>query len=42
MAYRPAAHSIYSLENTAPKNIPIAFHNGSNHDYQFMIKVLAE
>ena len=25
-----------------PKNIPIAFHNGSNYDYHFIIKQLIE
>ena len=25
-----------------PKNIPIVFHNGSNYDYHFIIKELAE
>ena len=25
-----------------PKKIPIVFHNGSNYDYHFMIKELAE
>ena len=27
--YRGAAHSIYNLEYSVPKKIPIAFHNGS-------------
>ena len=40
--YRGAAHSIYNLEYSLPKKIPIVFHNGSNYDYHFMIKVLAE
>ena len=33
--YRCALHSIF-----LDKNIPIVFHNGSNHDYQFIIKEL--
>ena len=40
--YRGAAHSIYNLKHSIPKNVPIAFHNGSNYDYQFIIKVFAE
>ena len=40
--YRGAAHSIYNLKHNIPKNVPIAFHNGSNYDYQFIIKVFAE
>ena len=40
--YRGAAHSIYNLEYRVPKKIPIAFHNGSNYDYHFIIKELAE
>ena len=30
------------LKYSVPKNIPIAFHNGSNYDYHFIIKALAE
>ena len=36
--YRGAAHSIYNLKYSVPKKFPIAFHNGSNHDYHFLIK----
>ena len=36
--YRGAAHSICNLKYYAPKNIPIAFHKGSNYDYHFIIK----
>ena len=38
--YRSAVHSICNLKYSAPKNIPIAFHNGSNYDYHFIIKDL--
>ena len=37
-----AAHSIYNLKYSVPKKIPIAFHNGSNYDYHFIAKELAE
>ena len=40
--YRGAAHSICNLKYSVPKNIPIVFHNGSNYDYDFVIKHLAE
>ena len=40
--YRGAAHSICDLKYIVPKNIPIAFHNGSNYNYHFIIKKLAE
>ena len=30
------------LKFSVPKKIPIAFHNGSNYDYHFIIKELAE
>ena len=36
--YRGAAHSICNLKYYVPKNIPIAFHKGSNYDYHFIIK----
>ena len=39
---RGAAHSLCNLNFSVPKQIPIAFHNGSNHDYHFIIKELAE
>ena len=39
---RDAAHSIYNLKNSVPKKVPIVFHNGSNYDYHFIIKELAE
>ena len=40
--YRPAAHSICNLKYSVPQQIPIVFHNGSNYDYHFIIKQLAE
>ena len=39
---RGPAHSIYNLKYSVPKNIPKAFHNGSKHDYHFIIKELTE
>ena len=40
--YRGAAFSICNLKYSVPKNIPIVVHNGSNYDYHFIIKELAE
>ena len=40
--YRGAAHSICNLKYSVPKKISIVFHNGSNYDYHFIIKELAE
>ena len=40
--YRGAAYSICNLKYGVPKETPIAFHDGSNYDYHFIIKVLAE
>ena len=40
--YRGAAHSICNLKYSIPKNISIAFHNGSNYNYHFIIKELAK
>ena len=40
--YKGAAHSICNLKYIVPKKIPIAFYNGSNYDYPFIIKELAE
>ena len=37
-----AAHSTYNLKQSLPKNIPIVFHNGSDYDYHFIMKELAE
>ena len=39
--YRVAAQSIHNLKHSVPK-IPLAFHNGSNYDNQFIIRELAE
>ena len=39
--YIGAAHNICNLKYSVPKEIPIAFHNGSNYDYHFIIKELA-
>ena len=40
--YRGAAHGICNLKYSLPKHVPIAFHNGSNYDYHFIITELAE
>ena len=40
--YRYPIHSIFDLKYSAPKNIPIVFHNESNFDDHFIIKELAE
>ena len=40
--YRSAAHNICNLRYKIPKEIPVAFHNGSTYDYHFIIKELAE
>ena len=40
--YRCAAHSIYNLKYSVPNEISIVFHNGSNYDYHFIMKELAE
>ena len=39
--YRGAAHSICNLKFNLPNEIPVVFHNGSNYNYQFIIKELA-
>ena len=36
--YRGAAHSIYNLKYSIPKEITIIFHNESNYDYHFLMK----
>ena len=40
--YRGAARSICYLKYSVPKKILIFFQNGSNEDYDFIIKELAE
>ena len=40
--YRGATHSIFNLKYSVPEKIHIAFHNGSNCDYPFIIKKSAE
>ena len=40
--YRGTTHSVSDLKYSAPKNIPIVFHNESNYDYCFIIKELAK
>ena len=40
--YRGAAHSIRNYKYSGPKKIPVTFLNGSNYDYHFIIKELAE
>ena len=32
------AHSICNLKFNVPNKISVVFHNGSNYDYQFIIK----
>ena len=34
-----AVHGIYNSKDSVPKKIPIVFHNGSNYDYHFIIRV---
>ena len=40
--YRKIAHSICNLRYKAQREIPVVIHNGSNYDYHFIIKELAE
>ena len=40
--YRCSSKSICNLRYKIPKEIPLDFHNGSNNDYHFIIKELAE
>ena len=40
--YRGAAHSICNLKYSAPRTFLIVFQNGSNYEYHFIIKELAE
>ena len=39
---RGVAHKLCNLKYILPTKIPIAFHNGSNYDYHFIIKELAQ
>ena len=39
---RFAMHSICNLKYSVSKNILVVFHNRSNYDYHFIIKVLGE
>ena len=39
--YRSATHSICNLKFNVPNEISVVFHNGSNYDYHFIIKELA-
>ena len=38
--YRGVAHNVYNLKYKAPKEILVVLHNGSTHDYNFIIKQL--
>ena len=40
--YTGESHSICNLKYSVPKTFSIVFHNGSNYDYHFVIKRLAE
>ena len=40
--YTDASHSICDLKHSVPKEIAIVCHSSSNHDYNLIIKVLAE
>ena len=37
-----AAHSICTLKYSVAEQIPVFFYNGSNYDYNFMIKEIAD
>ena len=39
--FRGAAHNICNLKFNVPNEFPVVFHNGSNYDYHFIIKELA-
>ena len=39
--YGDATHNSCSLKFNVPNEIPVVFHNGSNYDYHFIIKELA-
>ena len=40
--YRGAAHSICNLKFNVSTEFSVAFHNGSNYDYHFILKELAK
>ena len=40
--YKGTVQSIWILKYSVPKNIAIVFHNGSNYDYNYIIKKLVE
>ena len=40
--YRGAAHSICNLRYSTQRDIPVVIHNGSNYDFHWIIKELAE
>ena len=40
--YRGVAQSICNLKYNLPKKVPIVFNNGSNYEYNFIIKESAE
>ena len=40
--YRGTAYGISNLNYSIPKGIPLVFHSGSNYDYHFIMKGLAE
>ena len=40
--FRGASHSIYNLKYKRPKEIPVAFHNGSTYDDHFIINNVAK
>ena len=39
--YKGAAYNTCNLKFNVPDEIPAVFHNGSNYDYHFIIKKLA-
>ena len=40
--YAGASHSICNLRLNVPNKLPVAFHNGSNNDYYFVIREVVE
>ena len=39
--YSSATHSLFNLRFNVPNESSVVFHNGSNYDYQFIIKEIA-